>query len=58
MIIDVEDKVETLLEHLDDYLNVVRNEDDSVESAMDRIHKRQILKDYLIELFEFKLKRM
>ena len=58
MIIDIDNKVETLLEHLDDYLNVVRNEDDSVESAMDRIHKRQILKDYLIELLEFKLKRM
>ena len=43
-------QIEQALQYLDDYLDTVRNEDDSVESAMDRINKRKDLKKYLVQI--------
>mgnify|MGYP001586664859 CR=1 FL=1 len=47
-------QVEIILQYLDDYLDTVRNEDDSVESAMDRINKRKDLKNYILQVMELK----
>lgn len=44
------DQIETLIEYFENLVKTIVREDDSVESAMDTIRKRETLKDYVIEL--------